>query len=125
MMAWSVEFHDDFAPEFRALDHAVQIAALKGANALAVEGPGLGRPWVDTLKGSAHGNMKELRLTVDKVEWRIAFAFDPRRKALMLAAAAKGGKKERLVYKALIATADRRFTAHLEVHRSEKTKEGS
>ena len=44
----------------------------------------LGRPEVDTLEGSKHANMKELRVKVLKVQWRFAFAFDPARKAVVL-----------------------------------------
>ena len=81
--------------------------------ALQQIGPALGRPRADTLGGSKHKNMKELRPTVNKVEWRVAFAFDPTRQAVVLVAGAKGGEKESLFYKRLIATADQRFTAHL------------
>ncbi|WP_410824787.1 type II toxin-antitoxin system RelE/ParE family toxin [Methylobacterium oryzisoli] len=63
------------------------------------------------MKGSKHANMKELRPTVNKVEWRVAYAFDTRRKAIVLAAAAKGGKSSALVYKQMIAKADDRFAA--------------
>ncbi|WP_410823912.1 type II toxin-antitoxin system RelE/ParE family toxin [Methylobacterium oryzisoli] len=69
------------------------------------------RPLADSLKGSKHANMKELRPTVNKVEWRVAYAFDTRRKAIVLAAAAKGGKSSALVYKQMIAKADDRFAA--------------
>jgi hypothetical protein len=56
--------------------------------------------------------MKELRPTVNKVEWRVAFALDSDRRAILLAASAKGGKKDARVYARLIATADARFKAH-------------
>jgi len=56
--------------------------------------------------------MKELRPTVNKVERRVAFAFDLSRRAILLAAAAKGVKKNSVVYKRLIAKADGRFKAH-------------
>jgi hypothetical protein len=45
--------------------------------AVEVEGPNLGRPHVDTLEGSSHPNMKELRFNADGGVWRFAFAFDP------------------------------------------------
>ena len=76
-------------------------------------GPDLGRPAVDTLKGSRHSNMKELRFAWEGQVWRIAFAFDPRREAILLAGGDKGGANERRFYKRLIATADRRFDEHL------------
>ena len=111
---WTVLFDDEFVPEFRELDPPVQKAIAKYVAVLAVEGHQLSRPWADTLKGSIFANMKELRPTVNKVEWRVAFAFDPERQAILLAAAAKGGAKDSRVYAQLIATADERFARHLE-----------
>ena len=76
-------------------------------------GPQLGRPRVDTLKGSRHGNMKELRFSVADGEWRLAFAFDPRRRAILLVAGDKSGGGEKRFYRELIRKADDRFDAHL------------
>lgn len=73
----------------------------------------LGRPLVDTLKGSRHANMKELRFNASGGVWRIAFAFDPSRKALLLVAGNKSGTSERRFYKQLIRKADERFDEHL------------
>ena len=112
-MPVEVLFHDDFAREFRALSAEVRKAILKGVRALEIEGHRLGRPWVDTLRGSRHANMKELRATARRVEWRVAFAFDPARQAILLAAAAKGGKTEGRVYGRLIRTADARLSDHV------------
>jgi hypothetical protein len=58
--------------------------------------------------------MKELRFKVDKGQWRVAFAFDPKRKAILLAAANKTGADQSRFYDDLIRIADARFTAHLD-----------
>lgn len=113
-MSWIVLFDDAFAADFQRFDESVRASILTYANVLKQVGPQLGRPYADTLHGSRHSNMKELRPTVNKTEWRIAFAFDPSRQAILLAAAAKGGRKDRLVYKRLIELADSRFDAYLE-----------
>ncbi len=76
-------------------------------------GPGLGRPTVDTLKGSKHANMKELRFAWVGEVWRVAFAFDPERQGILLVGGDKGGADQRRFYKKLIATADSRFDGHL------------
>jgi hypothetical protein len=76
-------------------------------------GPQLGRPRVDTLKGSRHANMKELRLSAADGEWRVAFAFDPKRSAILLVAGDKSGVSEKRFYRELIRKADERFDAHL------------
>ncbi len=56
---------------------------------------------------------KELRFSAADGEWRVAFAFDPKRKAILLVAGDKSGGREKKFYKQLIARADRRFDAHL------------
>jgi hypothetical protein len=112
-VAWPVELADEFEAEFDSLPEPVQDELLALARLIEQIGPHLGRPRVDALKGSKHANMKELRFDADNGVWRAAFAFDPRRKAVLLVAADKSGVKERLFYKRLIADADQRFDAHL------------
>jgi hypothetical protein len=112
---WVVEFHDDFDKEFDSMAEDVQDALLSAAKALQSLGPHAGRPYVDTLKGSKHANMKELRFAGHdgSEEWRAAFAFDPARRAIILVAGDKQGKSETRFYRKLIAKADERFDAHL------------
>jgi hypothetical protein len=74
----------------------------------------LGRPHADTLKGSKHANMKELRVKTSRAEVRIAFAFDPERRAVVLVAGDKRGVSEKRFYKRLIAKADALFTEYLQ-----------
>lgn len=113
-MVWDVEFHDAFEVEFLAFERDVRKELLAVAKLLADYGPGLGRPHADTLKGSKHANMKELRFEASDGEWRAAFAFDPERRAILLVAGDKSGGSEKRFYKQLIAKADRRFSAHVE-----------
>ena len=112
-MSLQVVFHKDFAPEFAALSANVQDELLAHAILLRDYGPDLGRPTVDTLKGSKHGNMKELRFRRGKQVWRVAFAFDPTRQAVLLVAGDKAGADQRLFYKRLIEKADGRLTLYL------------
>ena len=85
----------------------------------------LGRPHADTLKGSRHTNMKELRFKVGDGVWRIAFAFDPQRQAILLVAGNKSGGKEKRFYQQLIQKADLRFDSHLlELKKQEKINDG-
>lgn len=58
-------------------------------------GPQLGRPRVDTLNGSRHANMKELRFDASGGVWRIAFAFDPKRRAIVLCGGDKSGGSQK------------------------------
>lgn len=112
-MSWHVEFHDEFEREFQALDSAVQDELLATVLLLGDYGPQLGRPHADTLKGSGHANMKELRFAAGGGAWRVAFAFDPARKAVLLVAGDKSGGSEKRFYRQLIAKADARFSDHL------------
>jgi len=112
-VSWVVEIGDEFVPEFDALHEDVRTEILALSRLLQRFGPQLGRPRVDTLKGSCHPNMKELRFSAAGGEWRVAFAFDPRRRAILLVAAAKSGTSEKRFYRRLIRTADDRFDAHL------------
>ena len=111
-MGWIVEFDRAFASEFDDLPEAVQDELLAHARLLEAFGPALGRPSVDTLNGSRFANRKELRFQASRGTWRVAFAFDPRRRAILLAAGDKAGTGERRFYERLIRRADERFGEH-------------
>lgn len=113
-MSWVVELDRAFDPEFDDLPAAVQDELLAHAKLLETFGPTLGRPRVDTLNGSRRSNMKELRFRAANGAWRVAFAFDPRQRAILLAAGDKAGVSERRFYNQLIRRADERFNAHLD-----------
>jgi hypothetical protein len=112
-MNWAVEVVDEFEPEFAGLPPDVQeeIAAL--VRLLRQFGPTLRRPHCDTLKGSRHSNMKELRFAVSGGVWRVAFAFDPKRRAILLVAGDESGTSEARFYRLLSRTAEERFARHL------------
>lgn len=112
-MSWLIRFSPEFAAEFAELSEPVQTELLAQAKLLEQFGPHLGRPRVDTLNGSKHANMKELRFDADNGVWRVAFAFDPERQGLLLVAGDKSGVSEKRFYRTLIAKADARFDAHL------------
>lgn len=113
-MPWVVLFHGAFEPEFARLDEAMQNALLIETALLEQFGPNLGRPHVDTLKGSKHRNMKELRIRTSDGVWRFAFAFDPRRRAVILIGGDKSGIAKGRFYQPLIKRADDRFDRWLE-----------
>lgn len=122
-MVWNVFFHDDFDDEFENFKPEVQDAIFARAKLLELVGHNLGRPHVDTLIGSKHANMKELRLYADNGVWRIAFAFDPLRNAIILVGGDKSGISEKRFYKKLIAKADARFDNHLQrINENESSK---
>jgi hypothetical protein len=120
MTRWTVEIGDEFEPEFNELHDDVRTEVLALSRVLQQFGPQLGRPRVDTLNGSRHANMKELRFSAADGEWRVAFAFDPKRKAILLVAGDKSGVSEKKFYRQLIAKADDRFDAHLDPQRKKE-----
>lgn len=122
-MTWIVLLHPDFDTEFADLAEDLQDELLAHAKLLAEFGPHLGRPTVDTLKASKHANMKELRFEWAKEVWRVAFAFDPKRQAILLTAGDKAGTNQRRFYKRLITLADARYDDHLATLRNTRTTE--
>jgi hypothetical protein len=120
---WEVDLHDDFVPEYRDLHKDVQDELLARIELLEQFGPQLGRPRADTLNDSRHANIKELRFDAADGVWRVAFAFDPNRKAIILAAGDKSGVGEKRFYRQLIDKADARFDAHLAKIKRQKQKE--
>ena len=112
-VSWVVEIGDEFELEFDALHEDVRTEILAVSRLLQQFGPKLGRPRVDTLNGSRHSNMKELRFSAADGEWRVAFAFDTKRKAILLVAGDKSGVSKKRFYRELLQKADDRFDAHL------------
>jgi hypothetical protein len=99
-------------------DSANQVAA--AIDVLAAEGPTLGRPLVDRVKGSDYKNMKELRPgSAGQTEIRILFAFDPQREAILLVAGNKAGNWKGW-YETSILEADRKFAEHLRELKGER-----
>jgi hypothetical protein len=110
---WPVATTDDFDEWFADLGEDAQAEIIAKVELLKVLGPALGRPHADTLNGSKHRNMKELRADTARSVLRIAFAFDPDRAAILLVAGDKSGVSQKRFYKRLIAKADELFDAHL------------
>lgn len=118
-MAWEVLLHAAFEAEFDEYPREVADELLAHAALLAEFGPTLGRPKADTLQGSQFPNMKELRFYASDGVWRVAFAFDPSRRAILLVAGDKSGMSENRFYKRLIRIADTRFAEHLAAMRDQ------
>lgn len=109
---WDIEYTDEFGAWWHSLDEEAQEAIAHDVGVLEQIGPGLGRPHVDTLAGSRFPNMKELRTQVRRRSIRIAFAFDPRRRAILLIGGDKSG--DRRFYDRIVPLADRLYREHLD-----------
>jgi hypothetical protein len=111
-MEWDVLFDEEFAAWLGGLPQALHDEILAHAALLRERGPQLGRPYVDTVQGSAFTNMKELRVQFRGDPWRILFAFDTNRAAILLVGGNKQGDQR--WYKKHLPIADARFKHHLE-----------
>lgn len=110
---WKVATTNAFDEWFRNLSEDGQAEIIAKVKCLEILGPQLGRPHADTLKGSKHANMKELRADTKDMVMRIAFAFDPNRAAILLLGGDKSGVSQQRFYKQLIIKADRLYDLHL------------
>ncbi|AYF34414.1 MAG: type II toxin-antitoxin system RelE/ParE family toxin [Vreelandella alkaliphila] len=110
---WSIEQTDTFEAWFFSLEEIERENVLASVLLLRERGPMLSRPHADTVNGSQHSNMKELRVQCQGRPIRVFFAFDPRRTGILLCAGDKGGNDKRF-YNEMIPVADKEYTAHLE-----------
>ena len=110
-MEWTIRFDEEFAAWLNGQDEATRRALIGHVILLRQHGPNLGRPHVDTIKGSRLSNLKELRFQHRGEPWRVLFAFDPKRAAILLVAGSKGGDKR--WYKKHVPIAEWRFERHL------------
>jgi hypothetical protein len=114
---WNIEITDEYMRWFAGLDEGQQDALRTDIEILEQLGPFLGRPYADSIKGSRHSNMKELRTMHDRRHLRTFFAFDPRRTAILLIGGDKTGVKS--FYEKMISEADRLFDEYLREIRKE------
>ena len=121
---WRIATTEHFDRWFAELDEDGQTELIAKVELLKLLGPRLARPHADTLNGSKHANMKELRADTAQTVLRVAFAFDPDRTCILLVAGDKSGVSQKRFYKRLIAKADELFDTHLaELKAKRKRKE--
>lgn len=111
-MEWVVLLDPDFAAWLLQQDVGVRTAIAAHAKLLQEFGPGLGRPRVDTLKGSSLPNLKELRVQHRGEPWRVLFAFDPKRQAILLVGGTKQGNDR--WYREVVPIAEQRYQRHVD-----------
>jgi len=110
-MAYEVEFSDEFGEWWDNLSVEEQESITFSVRLLQEEGVNLRRPQADTVKGSAYPNMRELRCQHEGRPYRILYAFDPRRTAMLLIGGDKTGNNR--WYKIFVPKADAIYADHL------------
>ncbi|MGA3166354.1 MAG: type II toxin-antitoxin system RelE/ParE family toxin [Terriglobia bacterium] len=110
-MEWEVEGTDEFHAWFSRLTSAERVSVAAKIDLLEEKGPSLGRPHADTLKGSKFTNLKELMIQHAGDPYRVIFAFDPRRIAILLLGGRKADSKW---YKTAVPAAEKLYERYLE-----------
>lgn len=115
-MAWRIIVVEpvlSWLHELRRTDRATLDQVSAAITAVESEGPSLGRPLVDTIKGSALANLKELRPgSAAASEVRLLFVFDPHRNAVFLVGGDKAGNWSGW-YKTAVPAAEEAYAEHL------------
>lgn len=112
---WEVIQTEEFNNWFCDLRAIVQNKIVTQIKVIHEQGPGLGRPLVDTIKGSKLKNLKELRQSVDGQVVRIFFVFDPDRKAILLIGASKNTSGDKHFYSKMILLSEKIYDDYLNV----------
>jgi hypothetical protein len=116
-MAWDVEYTDQFGTWFAALDESEQESVLYVVTLLETEGPALARPYADTIRGSRFANLRELRVQHAGRPYRVLYAFDPRRTAILILGGDKTGDDR--WYDRMVPIADDLYAEYLDELRRE------
>lgn len=112
-MAWDVEFVDEFGQWWDGLTGGEQESVAHYVKLLEAFGPMLDHPYTSKVYGSKHSHMRELRVQHEGQPYRVLYAFDPRRAAVLLLGGDKTGKDRRW-YDENVPIADARYDAHIE-----------
>jgi hypothetical protein len=110
-MSWEVEFTEEFGSWWDDLDEDEQDSIDQGVGLLEARGPSLPFPYSSDINGSKHGNMRELRIQHRGEPYRVFYAFDPRRSAILLIGGNKTGDDQ--FYERMVPQADRIYDEHL------------
>jgi hypothetical protein len=111
VIPWEVEFTDEFSQWWHDLDEGVQDSIDQTVHLLEALGPTLPFPYSSDVKGAKHGNMRELRVQHGGDPYRIFYAFDLRRAAVLLIGGCKAGEDR--FYERMVPVADRIYDQHL------------
>ena len=110
-MTWNVEYTDEFGAWWTTLEEGEQDSVAVVVTLLEQRGPYLPYPYSSGIEGSKHNHMRELRIQHEGHPYRVLYAFDPRRTAVLLIGGNKTGKDR--WYDEYVPIADRLYDDHL------------
>lgn len=116
-MAWDVEYTDEFGDWWTGLDDAERSSVAAYVGLLEERGPHLDYPYSSKIAQSRHDHMRELRIQHKGQPYRVLYAFDPRRSAILLIGADKTGRDR--WYDETVPVADRLYDEHVATLREE------
>ena len=116
-MAWDVEYTDEFEVWWEGLDADEQESIAASVELLERLGPQVPFPHSSGIQQSRHGRMRELRVQHQGRPYRVFYAFDPRRMAILLIGGDKAGDDD--FYDRVVPIADRLYDEHLTTLRRE------
>ena len=119
-MAWTVETTDEFSTWWQELSEEQQVDVTATVSLLKERGPHLPHPYSSDIRGSKHGQMRELRVQSKGDPIRVFYAFDERRVAILLIGGDKTGDDR--FYKRMIPQADKLFDIHISELLEEKSR---
>jgi hypothetical protein len=112
---WPIEYTQEYEDWFSIQDEENKMAINAKVILLEEFGPHLGRPHVDTIKGSKYANLKELRIKYRNTVFRVIFCFDKRRNCWLLIGGNKKGKNKEHFYKNIIRKAEELIAKYPEI----------
>lgn len=121
-MTWEVEHTDEFEEWWRALNEEEQISVAASVGLIEERGPDLRFPHSSGVETSRHGRMRELRIQHEGRPYRVLYAFDPRRVAILLIGGDKTGRDR--WYDEFVPQADRLYDEHLKTLQREQSRGG-
>lgn len=121
-MKWEVEYTDEFGDWWSGLTDAEHESIRASVKLLGDFGPHLQFPHSSGINGSRHANMRELRIQHAGRPYRVLFAFDPRRCAILLIGGDKTGNDR--WYEEHVPLADHLYVEHLDTLRKEGLIDG-
>ncbi|CRM42725.1 putative addiction module killer protein [Pseudomonas sp. 24 E 1] len=121
-MDWDIEYTDEFGAWWEALGAKEQVSVSASVDLLGLLGPSLRFPHSSDIKGCRHGNLRELRIQHAGRPYRVLYAFDPRRCALLLIGGDKTGQHR--WYEEHVPVAEKLYDVHLDTLRKEGRTHG-
>ena len=110
-MPCEIEYTDEFEAWWNELTEDEQDSVAAKVQLLEQLGPQLPFPHSSSIRSSRHSHMRELRIQHQGDPYRVLYAFDPRRFAILLTGGCKAGDDR--WYETLVPIADDLYDEHL------------